>query len=260
MQALAGNCTLGRGVVAPPVQLVPEAFHSPNSARALCSIRRRDYARCFTCKSCKCVYAYPLFPNRQNVVALLFTCKSCKIVQAHPFFPNRNRGYARLLACKSCKLVQACRFPEMGKGVCPHLYTQVLPIYAGEHLFSQNVDRGYALLFTCQSYKLVQAYPLFPQERNRGIPVYLHAALKTYAGIPLFPRNGKRDAPICLHANLPNLRNHMFPAVHVFLSHAGLANGCRHTPLFPEREKGIDLDISLAILADRCQHTYFSRK
>ena len=147
MQALSGNCTLGIGVVAPPVQLVPEACHSPNSARALCSTRRRDYARCFTCKSCKCVYAYPLLPNRQNVVALLFTCKSCKIVQAHPFFPNRNRGYARLLACKSCKLMQACRFPEMGKGVCPHLYAQVLPIYAGVHLFSQNVDRGYALLF-----------------------------------------------------------------------------------------------------------------
>ena len=160
-------------------------------------------------------------------------------------------------------LANWCRhavFHEMGKGVCPHLYTQVLPIYAGVHLFSQNVDRGYALLFTCQSYKLVQAYPLFPQERNRGMPVYLHAALKTYAGIPLFPRNGKRDTPICSHANLPNLRNHMFPAVHVFLSHAGLANVCRHTPLFPEREKGIDLDISLAILADRCQHTYFSRK
>ena len=160
-------------------------------------------------------------------------------------------------------LANWCRhavFPEMGKGVCPHLYAQVLLIYAGVHLFSQNVDRGYALLFTCQSYKLVQAYPLFPQERNRGMPVYLHAALKTYAGIPLFPRNGKRDAPICLHANLPNLRNHMFPAVHVFLSHAGLANGCRHTPLFPKREKGIDLNISLAILADRCRHTYFSRK
>ena len=92
------------------------------------------------------------------------------------------------------------------------------------------------------------------------MPVYLHAALNTYAGIPLFPRNGKRETPSCLHANLPNLRNHMFPAVHVFLSHAGHANVCRHTPLFPEREKGIDLDISLAILADRCQHTYFSRK
>ena len=31
MQALSGNCTLGIGVVAPPVQLVPEAFHSPNT-------------------------------------------------------------------------------------------------------------------------------------------------------------------------------------------------------------------------------------
>ena len=234
--------------------------HSPTSARALCSIRRRDYARCFTCKPCKCVYAYPLFPNRQNVVALLFTCKSCKIVQAHPF---SRTGIGGTPVYWHVSLANWCRhavFPEMGKGVCPHLYTQVLPIYAGVHLFSQNVDRGYALLFTCQSYKLVQAYPLFPQERNRGMPVYLHAALKTYAGIPLFPRNGKRDTPICSHANLPNLRNHMFPAVHVFLSHAGLANGCRHTPLFPKREKGIDLDISLAILADRCQHTYFSRK
>ena len=164
MQALSGNCTLGIGVVAPPVQLVPEAFHSPNSARALCSIRRRDYARCFTCKSCKCVYAYPLLPNRQNVVALLFTCKSCKIVQAHPFFPNRNRGYARLLACKSCKLVQACRFsregkrgmpaslhaglanlcrrtpflPKRGQGVRPFIYMPVLQIGAGIPLVSSR--------------------------------------------------------------------------------------------------------------------------
>ena len=98
-------------------------------------------------------------------------------------------------------------------------------------------------------------------------PFHLHAsltnwyaALKTYAGIPLFPRSGKRDAPICLHADLPNLRNHMFPAVHVFLSHAGLANECRHTLLFPKEEKGIDLVISLAILADRCRHVYFSKK
>ena len=164
MQALSGNCTLGIGVVAPPVQLVPEAFHSPNSARALCSIRRRDYARCFTCKSCKCVYAYPLLPNRQNVVALLFTCKSCKIVQAHPFFPNRNRGYARLLAYESCKLVQACRFsrdgergmpaslhaglanlcrctpflPKCGQGVRPFIYMPVLQIGAGIPLVSSR--------------------------------------------------------------------------------------------------------------------------
>ena len=177
MQALSGNCTLGIGVVAPPVQLVPEAFHSPNSARALCSIRRRDYARCFTCKSCKCVYAYPLFPNRQNVVALLFTCKSCKIVQAHPFFPNRNRGYARLLACKSCKLVQACRFsrdgkrgmpaslhaslanlcrctpflPKRGQGVRPFIYMPVLQIGAGIPLVSSRKKSRYARGFTCSS-------------------------------------------------------------------------------------------------------------
>ena len=139
MQALSGNCTLGIGVVAPPVQLAPEAFHSPNSARALCSIRRRDYARCFT-------------------------CKSCKIVQAHPFFPNRNRGYARLLACKSCKLVQACRFsrdgkrgmpaslhaglanlcrctpflPKRGQGVRPFIYMPVLQIGAGIPLVSSR--------------------------------------------------------------------------------------------------------------------------
>ena len=172
MQALAGNCTLGRGVVAPPVQLVPEAFHSPNSARALCSIRRRDYARCFTCKSCKCVYAYPLFPNRQKAVALLFTASLAKLCRRTPF--SRTGIGGTPVYCHA-SLANWCRhavFPRWEKGFCPHLYMQVLPIYAGVHLFPQNVDRGYALLFTCQSYKLVQAYPLFPQERNRGMPIY----------------------------------------------------------------------------------------
>ena len=160
MQALAGNCTLGIGVVAPPVQLVPEAFHSPNSARALCSIRRRDYARCFTCKSCKCVYAYPLFPNRQNVVALLFTCKSCKIVQARPFFPNRNRGYTRLLACKSCKLVQACRFSRDGKRGMP-----------------ASLHPGRANLCRCQ--------PFLPK-RGQGVRPFIYMPVLQFgAGIPL---------------------------------------------------------------------------
>ena len=110
------------------------------------------------------VYAYPLLPNRHNVVALLFQCKSCKIVQAHPFFPNRNRGYARLWACRSCKLVQACRFsrdgkrgmlaslhadlanlcrcapnlPKRGQGVRPFIYMPVLQIGAGIPLVSSR--------------------------------------------------------------------------------------------------------------------------
>ena len=150
------------------------------------------------------------------------------------FSRNGKRGMPASLHAGLAKLCRCTPFlPKRGQRVRPFIYMPVLQIGAG--------------------------IP-FVSSRNRGMPVYLHAALKTYAGIPLFPRNGKRDTPVCLHANLPNLRNHMFPAVHVFLSHAGLADGCRHTPLFLKREKGIDLDISLASIGDRCQHRYFSRK
>ena len=170
----------GIGVVAPPVQLVPEAFHSPNSARALCSIRRRDYARCFTCKSCKRVYAYPLFPNRQNVVALLFTCKSCKIVQAHPFFPNRNRGYARLLACKSCKLVQACRFSRDGKRGMP-----------------ASLHAGLA--------NLCRRTPFLPK-RGGGTPFYLHASLTNWCRhTPCFL---KKEIEVCPFIYMQLLKRH----------------------------------------------------
>ena len=155
-----------------------------------------------------------------------------------PFFPRWEKGYARIFTRRSCQFMQVYTFS-------PKMWTGGTPFYL--HASLTNWCRH----TPCFLKKEIEVCPFIYMQLLKHMQAYW---------VPLFPRIGKTDTPICLHANLPNLRNHMFPAVHVFLSHAGLANGCRHTPLFPKREKGIDLDISLAILADRCQHTYFSRK